>query len=313
MKKNANTKVQTLLFRSDTSSDFPEFQDKTHPVPIGWESAISGLQHGKIKPITAMLIMVANYFSFWKSNKSHYLSINNFAEYLGIVPSYVCKALKQANRWLKKLKSNRKGTIYEITKHDYAKDVPDAERDSTFLAMPYGFGSPMERLFNGHITWKSCLVWIILKVHSDWITGITNPTNMLELAKLCRMGAQTICECIRELEEVGLLKRLSAKNEAAVYQLLPKPKKKKEKDGHGENRYGYSTSTHQYSRNRQYRICFATGNFEKRTEKSLKGRWKPQSDYDIYNTIPKKIVEDLKEAFDHYCNAQAFRLGLEGA
>ena len=290
--------VQSALFLPDTTSDFPEYQDKTHPVPIGWESVLSDLEQGKIKAVAAMLFIVANYFSSWQSNKTHNLSINNFSEYMGIVPSYVCKALKQANRFLKKLKSTRSGTIYGITKHDYAEEVPGFEREPKYLQIPYGFGSPIERLFKGHIAWKSCLVWIILKVHSNWVTGITEPTNMLELARLCRMGPQTICACIEELKEAGLLKRLSARNEAAVYQLLPKPKPKKKKrdsDEYGEDWFGHYTPTHVISRNYQYRICLKRGDFENRVGYN---KWRRVSDHELHTAIPKEIVEDLKLAYD---------------
>ena len=292
---------QTPLFQSDTRSDFPEFQDKTHPVPIGWESVLSDLQLGRIKAVTAMVFLVANYLSSWKSNKTHYLSINDFAERLGIVPSYVCKALKQCSRWLKKLKSNRSGTIYTVTKHDYEEDVPADDREPKYLQIPYGFGSPMERMFKGHISWKSCLVWIMMKWHSCWRTGVTNPTNMVALAKLCHLGAQTICACIRELQEVGLLVRLSALNEPAIYQLLPKPKSKPgkagEDKGYSEHWFGHRTKTHTMSRNWQYRIDMVTGQLEKRVGYS---KWKRVSDYERHNSIPRKIVEDLEFAFNAY-------------
>ena len=305
---------QTPLFQSDTLSDFPEFQDKTHPVPIGWESVLSDLQLGRIKAVTAMVFLVANYLSSWKSNKTHYLSINKFSECLGIVPSYAHKALTQCGRWLKKLKSNRSGTIYTVTKHDYEEDVPSDDREPKYLQIPYGFGSPMERMFKGHISWKSCLVWIMMKWHSCWRTGVTNPTNMPELARLCRMGSQTICRCIRELQEVGLLVRLSALNEAAIYQLLPKPKSKPGKavEGkeYGEDWYGHKTANHVVSRNWQYRICLETGDFEKRVGYN---EWRRTSDYERHNSVPKKIVEHLKAAYDAYFNTRQFRLQLESA
>lgn len=301
--------AKPTLFPPDVDSDvpeYPEFQDKTHPVPIGFDSVLSDLQWGEVTAADAMAYIVVNYLSDWKANKSFNLSIAKISECLGVSRSYVSKILKRVDRWLKKLKPNRSGTIYEIVKHAYENEGSPADaRDSKFLAIPFGFGSPIERMFKGHISWKSCLVWIILKVHSDWSTGLTNPTNMLEIAKLCRMGAQTVCECIRELEDAGLLKRKSGKNEAAVYQLLPKPKPKKKKrpksKGYGEDWdtdwSANRTATHQMSRNWQYRICMESGVIEKRVGYS---KWKRATDYEVHQVIPKVIVEDLNLAFESF-------------
>lgn len=306
--------VQPSLFPPNSvsaSPEYPEFQDKTHPVPIGWESVLSDLQLGKVKAADAMLCIVANYSSDWKANKSFYLSIKELAKSLGVAPSYISKILKRVTRWLKKLKSNRAGTIYSISKHAFDDGVPADARDSKFLAMPYGFGSPIERMFRGHISWKSCLVWIILKVHSDWTTGLTNPTNMIEIAKLCRMGMQTVCKCIRELQDAKLLKRMSGKNEAAVYQLFPKPKPKKKKRPKSKKitdwDYDHSqdrTETHTMSRNWQYRIDMETGVIEKRVGYR---EWKRATDYEVHQVIPKVIVNDLNVAFEAY---HALRLNL---
>ena len=57
----SDSPVQSTLFPPDLASDFPEFQDKTHPVPIGFESVLSDLQLGKVKSADAMLYIVANY------------------------------------------------------------------------------------------------------------------------------------------------------------------------------------------------------------------------------------------------------------
>ena len=271
----------------------PTFETATHPVPVGLESIIFNLQQGEIKASEAMVYLVCNYLSDWKGCKTFYLSIRKIATSLGMSPSYVSKLLKRLGRFLKKLKANRKGTIYTIKKHD---DSPESGKDSRFLAMPHGLGSPIERMFKGHISWKSCLIWIMLKVNSDWSTGTTNPTNMIEIAKLCKMGLQTVCDCIRELQDARLLKRISARNEAAVYQLLPKPKvKKKKKEGWGEDYYGSYTENHLMSRNWQYRICMKTGKFEKRIAYKI---WKKVSDYELHNHVPKNVVRDLRSAFE---------------
>lgn len=297
MAKNLNS--QTSLFSSDDLSfNFPEFQTHTHPVAFGWDSILSDLERGKAKAADAIMHVVVNYLSNWKSGESHCLSVSRLSEFLSISESYVSKILNRMARWLKRLKTTRKGSIFEVVRHDFDPQVPASDRESDTFAVPYGLGSPIERMFRGHISWKACLVWIILKLHSDWTTGETDPTNMIEIASRCRLGLQTVCECIKELESAGLLKRLSAKNEAAVYQLLPKPKpkkkQKKQDDSWHDGTLGHSAGTHFVSQNWQYRISYAEGHIEKRVGYH---EWERVSDYEIAQVIPKVIVHDLNLAF----------------
>ena len=95
------------------------------------------------------------------------------------------------------------------------------------FAVPRGAGGVFERLFAGDIDWKAALVWLMLKLHSDWTTGITDKNRMATLAKWVGFSKQTVCDAIKTLQEAGMLKRLSEKWECSVFQLYPKPYEKR--------------------------------------------------------------------------------------
>lgn len=93
--------------------------------------------------------------------------------------------------------------------------------------MPYGKNSPHQTMFEGRITWKALLIWIVLKAaRSNWKNGITSPTTIKMLCALTGFGTKTVCNALKELREAKLLKRLSKSYQAGVYQLYPKPKPK---------------------------------------------------------------------------------------
>lgn len=289
--------------KSSETSQVPEYQSDSHPVPFGFTSILSALQFRESKAAETLLFIVINYLSNWKSNTSHRLSIAQLSQHIGISQGYVCKLLRRCSSWLSKLNSNRSGTVYSLTKHDTSSNLEGLEH--RFLSIPYGFGSPIERMLKGIISWKACLVWIVLKVDSDWVSGITHPTNMLKLAKSCRLGSQTVCACISELSEVGLLKRISAQNEPAVYQLFPKqkpPKKRSSKPD--ELSCSNYTADHYYSDNWQYRIGLEDSIIEKRVGYR---EWKRATDYEVAQTIPEVIVNALREFAFHYLNVRSLK------
>ena len=59
----------------------------------------------------------------------------------------------------------------------------DKDGSPLSFAVPRGAGGVFERLFAGDIDWKAALVWLMLKLHSDWTTGITDKNCMATLAK----------------------------------------------------------------------------------------------------------------------------------
>ena len=72
-------------------------------------------------------------------------------------------------------------------------------------------------MFAGAISWKDALIWIVLKLKSDWTHGITDAMNMETLAKFVQMGKATVCKAIRSLTDNGLLKRLSERYECSIF------------------------------------------------------------------------------------------------
>ncbi|MYF98096.1 hypothetical protein F4212_03020 [Candidatus Poribacteria bacterium] len=79
------------------------------------------------------------------------MSIKNLSEMMGISFSYVSKIVKRISRFLKKVKSNRKGTIFNVIHYDFTEALTEEEKkefDRTF-AVPYGLGSPIEAMFRG--------------------------------------------------------------------------------------------------------------------------------------------------------------------
>ena len=55
------------------------------------------------------------------------------------------------------------------------------------FAVPRGAGGVFERLFAGDIDWKAALVWLMLKLHSDWTTGITDKNRMADVGEVGRV------------------------------------------------------------------------------------------------------------------------------
>ena len=96
------------------------------------------------------------------------------------------------------------------------------------FAVPRGAGGPLERCFDGDISWKAALAWISLKLRSNWkahadTAGQTESAKLLELSKRIRISLPTYQKLITELTQAGMLERLTPKSQAAIFQLYPKP------------------------------------------------------------------------------------------
>lgn len=243
------------------------YQEHSHPISFGSDSPLSELQNGSMKPVETFLTLTLNYLSNWKSGHSKYVTDIELAEKMDISPSYVSKIRKRTDNFIEKVKTTMRGTIYRVRRFKKGTQKPkDAQQ--TF-AVPYGEKSPFQYMFDGKIGWKACLIWIVLKRHSNWKTGITEPTTILDIAKYCGFGAQTVIAAIAELQEAKLLVRISKKSEKAVFQLFPMPKPKsrkpKSKYANPDNEDYYEGKIHFYSRNRQWRLEKSTVQYEKRT------------------------------------------------
>ena len=278
-------------------------QTSTLQVPLGPGSIISGLGLNQVKPFPAMAALTLNYRSNWDEGRTWWTSDRTLADLMGMSHRYTRNALTELlGTWITRVKQGLKGSIYQLTHHlREPQSVPtDKHNNPLKFAVPRGENGPFEKMFAGEISWKACLVWILLKANSDFKTGKTHPMTMKSLALWSGLGKDTVCEAIRELAEAGLLERLSEKRRISVFQLYPKPpekrpvyrpkkKKRKERKTFIDMR---TDEKHCYSFNEKYRCNLDTGHIEVR-ERHGRGPWHRLKDRERH-LMPKVIME----AFD---------------
>lgn len=284
-----------------------EFQETTMQVPFGESSFLSALFAGEIGPVEAMTLLYANYRSNYQRGRTHWITSRQFAEVFELSVSYVRQRLRGLRTWMDTVKTGVDGKIYQLKPYSCdADDVPtDALGDPLTFAVPRGEGGPIERLEAGDISWRACLIWIVLKFYSDWKTGRTDRISMKELAKRVGMGKKSVCACIKELQDAGMVKRISRPWETSCFQLYPRPPEKSDAQRLKEKRERNKMSgtlklgkyevtvnkDYAYSANWQWRIRFEDGDYERR-----KGRtWKRVSDSERHK-IPKAVFRDLEKA-----------------
>lgn len=293
-------------------------QTTTLQVPSGPGSIISSLGLRQVKPLAAMTALTLNYRSNWDEGRTWWTSDRKLADLMGVSHRYTRDALKELAGWVTRIKRGVKGSIYQLTHHlREPQDVPtDKHGNPLKFAIPRGENGPFEKMFAGEISWKACLVWILLKVHSDFKTGKTHPITMNSLALWSRFGKDTVCDAISELEKAGLLERLSKPHEKSVFQLYPKPPEKspvhrpqKQKRKQRKTFMDMRTDEkHCYSFNEKYRCNLDTGHIEVR-ERHGRGRWHRLKDRERH-LMPKPIME----AFDNMIEeARKIRMHLRQA
>lgn len=281
--------------------------DSTHQVPCGEFSALSELRTGHLRAAEAFITLLLNYRSNWVSGKTWRSSLRELSQLTGISIRYLRDTLSDlmANGWVSYLsKGINTGSRYQVVHHKCDRDEVPTDKNGYPLkfAVPRGKGGIFERLFAGDISWKSVIIWIMLKFHSNWKSGETFEISIETLRKWCRLSPQTVCDCLKELAQAGLLKRLSAKHEVGRYQLFPKPNGKP-KPTYRPKRDKKSTDTKtramavdgdwRLSFNALWRVNVKTSEIQTRASR-WSGLWRCASDYEIYQEMPKPI----KEAFD---------------
>ena len=207
-----------------------EYEETTLQVPFGEFSILEELKAGKVKPIEAIVTLTLGYRSNWTSGLTWKTSERMLADVIGISHRYVRNTLKRAANWVRRqtpAEGNTAGT-WKVTRHLCGNDEVPTDRDGLpcMFAVPRGEGGPFERMFRGEISWKGCLIWLLLKLHSDWEAknGITTPLNMDTLTKWTGFSKATVIAKIKELQAAGMLERLSKRWERSVFQLYPKPR-----------------------------------------------------------------------------------------
>lgn len=289
-----------------------EFEADTMPVPRGHSSVLWELRDGNLTAAEAMVYLCLHHGSTWNSGVTWPFSLRYLSELLSPSMShpYVVKtlaSLKDKN-WIQRIDAdNPSGNRYRLTHHLCAyKDVPvDQDGKPLTFAVPRGPGGPLERCFDGDISWKASLGWISLKLISNWkahedTAGQTKKATLLELSSRIRISLRNYQKLITELTQAGMLERLSNKSQSAIFQLYPKPFPKptaprpqirpewvKGKEIKTDGEYWYSN-------NRQYRCPVEDYLTIERRQRG--GGWKRISDYHKYQEMPQSILKDFEQA-----------------
>ena len=288
-----------------------KIQKSTLQVPFGKGSVIGDLSLRQIGPAAAMAALTLNYRSNWDKGRTWWTSTRNLAELTGMSHRHIRGALKEVKDWVTRVKQGVKGSIYQLTHHKCEpRDVPmDKHGNPLKFAMPRGEDAPFEKMFAGEISWKACLIWVLLKLHSDFSTGETKPITMQQLALWARFGKDTVCKAIRELEKAGLLERLSKPHEKSVFQLYPKPPEKRAEQ-RPEHRKKQNTfldmradEKHCYSFNEKFRCNIDTAEIEVR-QRHGRGPWHPLKDRHRH-LVPKAIMRDFNNLITYVCQFRA--------
>ena len=280
-----------------------EYQESTLQLPFGDFSIFSDLKANRVSPLEAMVTLTLCYRSNWSTGLTWRTSSRELADLIDLSHRYIRDALGKAAAWIQRKtapKGNTAGTFQVVHHRCEAALVPmDADDRPLSFAVPRGEGGVFERLFAGDIDWKATLVWLMLKLHSDWSTGITDKISMETLAKWTGFGKKTVCDAVKTLREAGMLERLSEKWECSVFQLYPKPyknravrrraKRQAEKSEHRDMR---AEGEWRYSFNEKYRLNVNTAEIQTRHVKN-RGNWQPIKDRDRHQ-IPKAIRNDFE-------------------
>ena len=212
-----------------------EFEADTMQVPRGKFSILSELARGNITSAEAMIYLCLNHGSTWNSGATWCMSGTYLSNILGTGMSkrHALRTLSSLTEkgWIKNLTTdNPTGYRYRVRHHLCHPDEVPVDKNGKPLkfAVPRGPGGPLERCFEGDISWKAALVWIVLKRRSNWIArsdtaGQTGSQTLQSLAKRCRIKLATVHNIITELTQAGMLHRLTPKSQKAIFQLYPKP------------------------------------------------------------------------------------------
>ena len=297
-----------------------EYQESTVQLPFGEFSILSELKAGRVSPIEAMVTLVLCYRSNWDSGLTWRSSSRKIADLMHISQRYVREALERAAKWIER-KTRPKGNVagtFRVVHHRCEPAMVPMDKDDRpkSFAVPRGKGGIFERLFAGDIDWKAALVWLVLKLHSDWATGVTDPLSMATLAKWTGFSKKTVCDAIRTLRDAGMLERLSKRWERSVFQLYPKPYKnraarRKVKRKPAKKREMRAEGVWRYSLNELYRLNVETAETEKRAVKG-RGKWQPLKDRDRH-LMPKVIQAAFSQTLEAVQSLGKFLGGSDSA
>lgn len=299
MRINLSNAEQMSLFPPETD----DIQESTMQVPIGPYS-IFDLVHHTLSEFERAVYIAINEHSNWDTGISRALSHERLAELLGVKKCSISQVRRAVRKLIKtgwlSVEAQRKtdgANIYKITHHHCEpEDVPlDKHHRPMKCAVPRGEGSPTRLLEQGKIKWREMVYWIVLKVHdSDWTTGIVEMT-VAQISKLVRFTTKTICAIPKKLAKAGLLKRLSARFRAGIFQLKPKPyKERRERAEYKGPKPLPLIKGWYYSYNKLWRFHQDTLRLMKC---EIDGRWREASMSELLEANPK-IHKDFQDYMD---------------
>lgn len=302
------TQIYPDIYEEDSVSEpteesrpavFLETQKDTMQVPFGSFSMLDALMEGTEKAFDAAIYECYNAFSHWDFGISHSLSIRHVGKLFAVSHQYVQQTLSRLTnkKWMKRLSGKYKVSKFELKHHLCdPEEVPlDKDGRPSKCAMPRGHGGLFERLMSGAISWKSLIIWMLLKINSDFTTGITEPVGIKQLCKWTRFGTTMVCDCIKELESAGMLGKLERRpQEAQSYQLYPKPYAERRKRKPMSERTWRDMRVEgnwRYSFNEEWRVNVKTADIQYRPDK--KKPFRNTSDYEKFQVMPKSIRSDF--------------------
>lgn len=278
---------------------------KTFPIPIGVGTMMDDLANGAINAARAMMYLLRIYRSYWDHDVSHARKNKDIAKDMGVSESYASRLIRGLGAWLSPKRTTGKGTEYTITKRHADTD---ADAPTQTCAAPHGKKSPMGKMISGTISWKACLLCHVMKINSDWSTGVTHELNISLLAQLSGLGTQTVIDCLKELTDAKLIKRISGMREPGRYQLYPIPPKQKEKvkkDPNVQSQSQYNeTEGYLVSRNWQCRIKKEDGTCEIRVGRN---EWKEASESDRWSGRWSWLFKILDHCWIMWVGRQQFQ------
>ena len=289
-----------------------EFEADTMQVPRGQSSVLWELRDGNLTSAEAMIYLCLNHGSTWNSGDTWNFSGPYLSKILGkgMTRQYAQTTLAKLAKkgWIETTHTdNPLGYQYRIRHHLCDPEHVPVDRDGKPLkfAVPRGPGGPLERCFEGDISWKAALAWITLKLRSNWkaledTAGQTEKATLLELSKRCRMKNAGFQKVITELTEAGMLARLSPKSQPAIFQLYPKPfprpdaPRPKIRRESVKGKEMKTNGEYWYSDNEQYRC---RREYPHEIEKRQRGgMWRQISEYEKYQEMPSAILRDFERA-----------------
>ena len=271
-------------------------------VPAGPSSIFDALEKREINARDAAVYLVINAYSNWSTGLSHKISHRKLAKIFGWDSSYPAKIVPRIIKagFAKRVSKPHLTSIYQLTHHNcHEEDVPlDKDERPLKFAAASGKKSPLAKLVKGKISWQAFLVWMVMHKELDWGTQ-TGQIGHIRLQKTIGLGHKAICEAIRELGKVGLLKQLpDIPHENRAYQLFPmkmpdtKRRRKAEpyKGSPKTQKMQFDQEGWAVSHNGLYRMHRFDARIERRWDR--KDTWKPLRDQ-LRHEIPAAIQNDF--------------------